>query len=290
MKTHFLVTPINDELFKKLEGCSLVIQTNKVNTVDSIVEKSNIYNFHIHTVWIQTEVPLSNVVFKENWPDIPVALQVSSIGIFHHFLNQLPVIRKLNLRVCIPLEEPKQYTDVRILSSLGLDTAVLFSSKTIDWDRLNDLMVYALLNIRPHGNIAPFNYLGDNFVVHKRNDYSSVYFNNPQNYLHIDDSGRIALTQEDLVKGNFISEKISDLNTIEDNLKYLEKIQSWKNCFIQPTECGCCEGWRICLGKYRDRLSVDKGCKEFFADFLKTIEKNNLLKQKRDNRKIVWQP
>jgi hypothetical protein len=287
---HFIVVPDNDNLLQTLSGNSLVVKTEKISAIDSIIEKSKLFDFHIHAIWVKSRTSLSNITFNEHWKDTPIALHVNNIGIFHHFLMQMPLMRMLNLRIYMPLDEKQQFTDIRILSSLGLETAAIIPDENPDWESLNDLMVYALLNIRTHGNIAPFNYLAEKFDVHARNDYSSVYFDQPQQYLHVDEQGHIALTNTALIGGNFVSEQLSDLVNIEEHEDYKKYLHAWTEYFIQTTECSNCEGWRVCLGKFSKNLTINKGCKSFFTDFLNTLEKNRLIKEKKKNLKLVWQP
>jgi len=56
--------------------------------------------------------------------------------------------------------------------------------------------------------------------------------------------------------------------------------------FLNENKCSCCQGWRLCLGKYSENAAASDGCGNFFSELLTVSEQ---YKDKKNNRVDIWQ-
>lgn len=288
MITRFLVCPFDEDLMSILGSRSLVPRLTSLDDIPRAVEAVGRSGAHLHCLLVKTQAPLTALTFKEEWMDIPIALYVSSLGRFPQFVKQLPLLRQLNLRVYLPTDSKENYSSVRIISSLGIETAVIFREEGLDWKLISDLMSYAYFARAPHAPIAPFDYMAARYHRHQRNDFSSVYFDDPRTYLHLDEKGQVALTSADLLAGKYIAQSIDDLGDIDQNDDYVNHLESWRVFFLQKDGCAYCPGWRVCLGKFSHITNGDTGCKQFFSELMDSVELKQSIKN--NSSKQIWQP
>lgn len=287
MNPRFLVCPHDEHLISTLGGRSLAPKITSLEEIPEVVDAVFRAGAHLHCLIIEIPLPLTTITFKEEWKDIPIALFVRSMGKLSLFIKQLPVVRKLNIRIYLPTAPEENCTDVRVLSSLGVETALVFSDKNVDWDLLSDVMSYAYFARAPHEPIAPFDYIQRRYNKHHQNDFSAVYFNDPHTYLHLNETGQVALTKEHLASGKFIAESIEELGDVESNQDYIEYTESWRKFFLDKDGCAYCPGWRVCLGKFSNDDKNNPGCRDFFCEMMDSIEhKSTLTKEVAE----TWQP
>jgi hypothetical protein len=287
MISHFLVCPMADSLINELRGESVVIRLTNLDDLPSTVDAVKRSDAHLHCLMVKASAPLSALSFKEEWKDIPIALYVSSMGNFPEFIKQLPILRQLTIRIYLPTHPQENNTAIRIISSLGIDTAIVFHNDGLDWEQLSDLMAYAYFAQAPHASIAPFDYMTTRYHRNQRNDFNAVYFDDPRTYLHLDKKGRVALTRAHLLAEKFIAQSMEQLGDIEQNEDYIDYLESWRSFFLQTDGCAYCPGWRLCLGKFSHTSPYDTGCKDFFTEFMNLVEQKQSMKNK---IKQLWQP
>jgi len=284
---HFLVCPFNDTILSQLTGRSLVVRIDTPEKIPDVVQASERFGFHLHCVLVKTSEPLSEITMQSAWRGIPIALFTPEMGPFPKFISQLPVLRSLNIRIYLSTDKKENYTSIRILSSLNIETAVVFDEEGLNWDLMGDLMTYAFFGLVHHASIAPFHYAAERYDRQRRTDFSSVYFNDPQKYLHLSLKGSVALTKEEERAGNFITGDINEIDNIENYSDYQSRLEKWRDFFLEPNGCAFCQGWRVCLGKFSSRVASDAGCKKFFPEFMDAIEQYLSL---RNSGQGVWQP
>ncbi len=286
MNNVFLVCPDNEQLINSLSGYSLVPVITRVGRIASLQRLANKANTHLHCVIIHSIRPLSSIIFNDEWRSIPIALFVPGIGNISSLMNQVEIMKNQNLRVYLSANKDENLTAARILSSLGVETAIVFDQSPVNWNLLRDLAAYAIYNITAHADIAPFGYLKERYNPVKQINFESLYFNDPEFYLHLDDAGRVALTREEYDRGEFISRDVSELATIRDNIKYLRAIEKWREHFLSFDKCACCPAWKICMGSFQVD-EEDYNCRDFFLEIMDAIE---TMLSRTVEKKIVWQP
>lgn len=286
MTSHILVCPFNENLLQLIKGRSLVLRANQVEEISSVVQYIKSGQIHIHCLWVHTAVPLASIAFQQDWLDIPLALYVPGPGCLRDLIRQLPLLRQLNIRVYLPTDLEENYTGLRILSSLGIESSLVFKKPGLNWELLSDLMTYALLGLIPHAPIEPFNYIASHYDRHRRTDYSAVYFEDPSRYLHLDEEGYIALSPKDLAVGNFIGH-ITELGDLDQCAAYNKRLEGWRDFFLETDGCAYCQGWRVCLGKFVDVRQSNPGCQQFFTELMDVVEQHQSL---RNGNRVIWQP
>lgn len=281
------VCPPQPELLKHLQGKKVVFRIGSIDLIPGTVDLGQKYDTHIHSLIVLSKVPVADVSFAKEYRDLPVALFSPRLGRFRDLVPRLQILKQMNIRIYLPFDTDQNISGLRILSSLGIASTAVLKHPNIDWERLSDLMVYALLGIVPRAPIDPFQYLADRYSPNARNDFSAVYFDDPSRYVHVDDNGHIALSSRELADRKFIADSISELHFLTENRLYLDRLESWRRFFLQTEGCAFCEAWRICLGKFNSNNGLDHGCSVFFKEFLETIEQYRSLKVKKAE---LWQP
>jgi len=284
MMQHIIVCPFNQGLIDRLHSRQLVIQDNNCDRIHDITRVGNRQN-RIHSIFLNLREPFGAVPFHESWKGIPLNISCPEMGFFKDVAKKLPLIKQLKLRVFLSSDHKNTYTQLRILSSLGIPCGIMFGELPVHWEALNDLMVYSVYGKAKHASIEPFQYIISHYRSVGRTDFSSVYFDNPMQFLHCSAEGKIALSAKDLAAGNFISENIDDLDRIQELPAFAERKNEWQKFFLKNSICASCPGWRVCLGKYAVQAETDPGCKQFYAD---TMDAADFYRMKNEKEQEVW--
>lgn len=287
MTSHFLVCDHDRDLFSTLGGRSLVVNLKSVDDISDVYQDSQRFDFHIHCLNIKTGRGLSDIFVKEDWDNLPIALHVSALGRFHDFIRRLPVIRKLNIRVYLSSENPENYTSSRILSSLGIDSAIELRPGHVDWDAAADLMTYALLGMVPHAPIDPFQYIAEKYDTGRNTEFGAVYFDDPTTYLYLSRDGKVAASEAELEKGEFIAASIEEIDSIEESDAYTSRNRKWMEHFMKPEGCAYCPAWRVCLGKFSESAKEDPGCVNLFSETMDVVEQ---FQSRQNGDRHLWRP
>lgn len=161
----------------------------------------------------------------------------------------LPEIKKKNVKIFLDGSVKENYDAVQILSSLGVYSGIVINENA-DWERLTDLMYYALCSKALHAPIEPFQYVYDRYQRNNLVDYGEVFTQEPE------------VCDDVTAKG---AKKISQKTQSE------EPNRAWQRFFYEGTPCAACAGWRICLGKYAD-MEDKTECQNFTIELLNLIE------------------
>ena len=290
MREHILVCQFDETLISRLHQKSVVVTTNDFEQLHSICKILKDHQVNLQCLVFHHKGSLASVPFHESWKGIPIAVYVNDMGPFKEIMGKLPLIRDLNIRIYLSSENIANYTNLHILASLGIDCGINFvENEKINWESLNDLMTYAIYGKVNHASIEPFNFIASHYNPGQLTDFSSVYFENPHAYLHIDKDENIAMTSSDLKKGKYICSGIQSFHQIHENEKYKEAVHSWQEFFLKTEGCAYCQAWRVCLGKFAESFEKNQGCRPFFVDMMDAAD-HFLSLQHRNKRKELWQP
>jgi len=281
-----IVCPGDEKLLAKLKRRRIVVPTKDEKAVHKIhreVSKSN----DLHAIKLETEKSLSALSFKEEWVNIPLAIYAAEFGEYKEILPHLEQIRKSNARIFLSSQHEFNYTALRILSSLSINCGLYFNGGVLHWDRMNDLMHFAIYGRARHAPVEPFDWLASHYMPAAYTEYSAVYFDDPSRYIHINEKEQIALTGLDLSKGNFIGEGIEALESIEENRKYTDWFSRRYDTMLGMNECAFCPAFRICLARFSYLRNKKKTCKIFFTDLQDAADYYYSKKNSGGNR--VWQ-
>lgn len=272
MKIPTLVCPYNRPLLDQIDGHDIVVKVDHFSDIYRAAEDIRSSGRTLVSVLIEVEKPLSAINFQEDWQGIPIALSASEMGNFKDISNRIQRMRDLKIHVYLPAEKRENLTNSRILASLGVTCCLVFGNVQPNWEVLSDLMTYAVFGINPHAPIEPFNYIADHYKPGANVNWGSVYFDGPREFLHLDASGRVALSQRKLLKGSFIAEHISMVKNPLESEKYRKGVNAWRQFFLSDHPCITCEGWKICLGRFGFDGKHATGCSTFVADMLPELE------------------
>ncbi len=286
MTDHILICPFNEQLLARLRQRTLVIKTDDISSINHITREVNRLNY-LHAINIRTDVPVSAIPFRDDWQQSPLAIYTNAFGNYQEFMQQLNLIRKLNVRIFLAPDNESNYTGLRIMSSLGVACGLYIYDGSFNWNLLNDLMYYAMYGKARHAPIEPFTWIASNYDPAGYCDFSSVYFNYPGRYLHMNEHEQIALTEKDMLQGNFICEGIMSLETIHENKKYCDALSARYETMLKMNECAFCPAFRICMAKFEHLADKENTCKTFFTDLMDAADYAYSRRNNRETR--LWQ-
>ncbi|MGA2976417.1 MAG: hypothetical protein ABSF77_13995 [Spirochaetia bacterium] len=283
MKQHILVCPFEPPLISRLQGQTLVVHVEDVLLIPRVKEQVERHN-RLHCIQVISSHPLARLELTPEMKAIPIAAYVPEVGEGGEFYEKLPLLRQLGLQVYLAAIGKTNIRDARILSSLGIATALVMEGVPLDWDAMEDLLVYFAYGKSRHANIEPFNYVISNYSRTSMVDFSSVYFDNPNRYLHVEGDGRIALSAKDAQAGVFIGE-LDSIDAIADDPRYKERRDKAERFFLEGAGCAYCGAFRVCLGKFSAQRDANPGCEKLFAKLMEISEN-----QKIRDGVVLWQP
>ncbi len=288
MREHILVCPFDESLLSRLHDESLVVIAPNFEQIPHVYHTAMQRSNRVICVVVYSKGSLAAVPFHESWKGIPIAIYASEMGPFKEFMMRLPLIRDLNIRIFLNSDKKENFTALHIISSLHINCGLEFGESDFDWEALNDLMTYALYGKVHHGAMEPFQFIASRYNPERLTDFGTVYFNNPNIYLHIDKDENIAISRKDLQKGNFIAKGLNELNDIKTNKKFEEALHEWQNFFLQNNTCAFCPSWRVCMGKFTDTIERNPGCQKFFEDMMDATD-HFLSSEHKKREREVWQ-
>ena len=226
------ITIIRDVgLLAELKGEAIVVETDHIEMIEPIYSAVQANN-HLFCIKLHVNQTITSISWNEAWEHIPMVVYPQGLGAVRDLIALLPALKKLNVKFFLDAAQEQHYEAVQILSSLGIYCGVVISENA-DWEKLTDLMYYALCGKAPHAPIEPFQYIYDMYERNRLVDY-----------------GRVFLSTEALST---------------------QGAQSWQRFFYEATPCAACPAWRICIGKYAEMKDKTK-CQNFMIELLQLVE------------------
>ena len=283
MTNRILVCPLEPSLLSRLHGHTLVVRVREaadVTRARDLVEKGA----RLHCIVLDAAAPLAELALGEELKGIPLAVFVPGTGDLGTLFGKIPLLAKLRLMVFLPLSAATTLRDLRILSSLGVPSALVWDAPVVDWEGVEDLLAYAAFTRVPHAAIEPFGYVMGAYSPRSLIDVSAVSFNDPARYLHVSSDGRVAMSAEDLAAGRFIGglEALRDLADVDRGQDYRARTDHF---FLEQDGCAYCAGFRVCMGRFSSRRTANPGCEKVFAKLLEIAESASAKEST-----ALWQP
>lgn len=282
---HIIVCPFDRKLIASMKKRALVILTDDYNLVRYINSEVNREN-KLHAIRLTLSFPLSELKVEDDWRDIPLLIESGDFGQFKQLIHQMNALRQLNIRIFLNADKSFNFTGLQILSSLQISSGLVMDRDFNSWEESIDLMHYAIYGRTKHAPIEPFDYIASQYGPRNFLDYNTVYFNNPEKYLHLNEAGQVALTPSDLEAGNFIAENLEELE-LESNEDYLAYLDTRHKIMLSMNDCAFCPALRICLGKFGEKADKQDGCKKFFSEMMDAADFYQL-KHNKNNRLWQW--
>jgi hypothetical protein len=272
MSSRKIVCPFDHALirrFSEREICVRVDDPARIPGAAAMVRESN---NRLVCVILDSGKTVDGIELSDEWKDIPIALMAQSMGKFRNVDRSLPLLRKLNLRVFLPYSA-ENMTGIRILASVGVPCCIVLESAAggIQWEDLADLMTYSLLEGVPHAPIEPFSYIARHYAPSDYLKWGAAYFEDPDQFLHLDAGGQVALSRGELLDGAFIGH-IDEVESAPGCPALEARVQEWRNVFIKNESCSGCRGFRVCLGKFMREKGDSAACSGFFAEMMEAVE------------------
>jgi hypothetical protein len=285
---HIIVCPADAALLSRLGGRAVVLRLTSLEDLDRAVGCARQAGALLHCAAVESRHPLGLLTLEKRWKDIPIALTVLSFGRLRDVVRLMPLVRQMNIRINLPVDSTDNLTGLRILASWGVACTARPGLGPIPWDRFGDLGTYALFGLVPHGPIEPFDYLSKNYAANRRTDFRGVWFDDPTRFVHMDASGRFAFSPAELTSGEFAGLTPDEVDGMDDTEAYRERLESWRDVFLEKDGCASCPGWRICLGAFQDTARADSRCREVFGVLLDELERHQ--DSAREGHLELWQP
>jgi hypothetical protein len=252
-----VVAPLDDTLLARVKPAPTVIHLRHPRQVDSALDCAVHRHLNVHGLWIETHTPLCAIDLRARWREAAIALFAPAAGTFQEFRSQIARLRPLRIRVCLPATSIDNVLAVRILASFGVRAAVILRPPIACWDAVTDLMNYALGSPR-HAPIEPFDFIARHGAA--AGNYSTIYFDDPSTYVHVDADGRVAATPDDLRAGRFVADRIEDV-TADDLQQTRTPIGA----------CIHCSAWPVCRGRFEEDALQTDHCRRFFSELLDVV-------------------
>jgi len=233
---------------EELKNRCIVVETDAVEKIEPAAEAIQRENT-LYYIKLHVKQDITAIAYRDEWQKIPLVIYPTGLGAVRDLIALLPLLKRLNVKFFLNSAREQSYEAVQILSSLGIYSGIVINEHA-DWERLTDLMYYALCGKVAHAPIEPFQYLYDIYNRNMLADYGAVFF-------------------EDT---DFFTTQYTKDITKE------HKEKSWQKFFYEATPCAACAGWRICMGKYAD-LEDKTGCQTFTIELLDLIESLKFRKQ-----------
>jgi hypothetical protein len=270
MTDHQLVCPFDAGLLARLKGRSLVIRSSDVSDIpeiEAVLAGTN----QLQAVLIESCQQLSDVLPCLKTGQACLDIYVSGPGRFRDIAPHIAALRTGSSRIFMPAGVPENLTAARILSSLGVTCGLSFDGTRPDWEKVSDLMHYAVYGKYPHAPIEPFHYVTSRYQPCAQLPFGAVYFDDPAKYLHISTEGHIASSRSNLEAGNFISRDLAELDNMAENPEYQAELNRWRGFFLEDDGCAYCEAWRVCMGRYSS-VADEGACEKFFSELMEAAE------------------
>ncbi len=272
MRSPALVSPSEPSLLARLRSREVVLRAPFPGPDPELLALVAAGGNRLLRVVVEADLPLAALTLPDHWKDPAVTLRVPSSGRFRDLVTRLDRIRELGTTVQIPAAEPSALVDLRLLSSVGIPVSVAFDQGVADWDGLSDLMEWALLERAPHGRVEPFVWLASGPPGESRRSWSRFDLDHPAELVHLDASGRIALTRAELDQGSFVLEDLERLDELTEVPAYRDRVFAWQRHFLDSRPCARCAGYPLCHGRFDGDHIGTCPATGLFTDLLQIVD------------------
>ena len=265
-----IVAEYNPELFSHLSGRETVMILDSTENLSVILDTEKKRKNTITHVIVRMKTHLSDLSFNPDWAEAPISFYLKSREPLKKMMSRAEDLRNRKIKIFLPASDDENLTYLRIISSIGIPCGLYFDSpeKPVNWDKVNDLMYYDVYGKIKHGPIDPFSSIIGDYDPKGKTIFHSVYFDDPNRFIHMDTAGNIALTRRHLETGNFLGKGLEDLDTVKESPKYKRYMTLWQGYFTGESKCSECPAWRICQGVFLETCEIEPACTQFMKDLM----------------------
>jgi radical SAM protein with 4Fe4S-binding SPASM domain len=267
-----LVLPLEEDLIQSFTNYHMVVKLTNSEQIKPAVEMVARQN-QLESIWFQNHTVMSDISFSEENKKIPIVYQIDEMGDFKKLAGSFELIKAGKYQFYFKLNT-KNCTSVQMLSSLGVPAGLDFITKGMpDWDKLTDLAVYNVYNKIKHAPIEPFNYIVEHYRIDNYTFFEPLFFFDPQKYLHLNNKGEVAFSDEDLRKKNICNITLDQISELPKTIDARKVKEEYRSHLLDFDECSTCEVFRICKGSFSTPGGCDEGCQIFFKELMDSAEK-----------------
>lgn len=250
---------------KSLKNRQIVVYTDTLESLEHQYAEAKRNNSVMAFVVSLPYTSVSQIEFKEEWAEIPLIIFAYNIGDYDNFFFKVNAIRHLNIRIYLSCTSSTVFSDLKILSSMGVDCGIQFDAvEKIEDDKLLDLASYYYMSPAPHATIEPFEFILRHLSDEDNASFDSIYFKDPLLYSEVGAE--------------------TDVESFEDNFKL--KLQNYYNHFMQLDDCSKCPAFKICNRKMSAILS---SCSETMNEIYEYAEMRQNMNDNIQSPKTICQ-
>ena len=264
-----LVLKYDESLLRGIRDCQLVVKTDSLYQIENKFREAQRSN---SVVALCVQLPyssISQIDFREEWAQIPLIIYAFNIGDYDVFFSKVNTIRSLNVRLFISNKADTAFTDLKILSSVGVDCGLYMEDDVkMNDDSLLDLASYYFMSPVPHATVEPFEFILRHLTEEKNEGFESVFFDNPLQFVNI--------------------ETIDDLHRIDSDRQddFALKMDVYYKHFIDLDICSKCPAFKICNRQMTNKLGC---CQNTMNEIFEYAELRNSMNNQQNNQKTVCQ-
>lgn len=280
-----IIYDYSPSLTDRFSGEELIPRVTRIEDVEPAYYSARMVNT-VFCVWLDAPLmSLSDLRLEALNESIPIVAHVYSLGDIFRLLSSIDTLRRLSLRVFFSSSCDENFSSIKLLSSLGVDTGLLFDALHIDDERFLDLASYSLLGQVPHASIEPFDYIWRNIQQDKNLDFDTVFFVNPQKYIYANENLDFSLTRQDLQDKRYIG-NLNQIKEIDFDTETKFKFDGYYNHFFTLDSCSKCPSFKVCNKASQDMF---KNCQVVFASVFEYAEIRDGLERQNNNPKVLCQ-
>jgi hypothetical protein len=207
----------------------------------------------IKKIIMKTET-INNIYNINNTNNIPIDIRLEK--------GEMPVKQMAeSMTIYLSHKYDSNFECLKELALNGIKCGLfLDSNKKVVWSKWIDLFNFFKLNFNNIRALEPFTSLVSFKIQKREGNINSIYCNDSFHYIHINKSGNIALSDENLKCNIFIS----DIHLLEERKEEISNliINGYYSHFLRNDKCSFCPGWPLCNASfYKDK---SKYCSLFF--------------------------
>ncbi len=259
----------DETILKLLNNQRLIVYDNLIDMLKVHYSEAIKNNEVIAMVVTLPFSSVSQINFLESWEGIPLIINAYNIGDYDLFLMKVDSIKHLNVRIYLNSQSETVYTDLKVMSSLGVDCGLLIDSNSILCDdKLLDLASYYYMSPASHASIEPFEFILRHLSDEKNESFDTIYFSNPLLYTRI----------------SSVEEAVEFNNSVDDFFNI--RMANYYSHFMDLDQCSKCSAFKICSHNLQDKL---QSCESTLSEIYEYAECRNELINKATDSKTICQ-
>ena len=282
MKQHIYIIPKGQpQLIKQLKGKSIALSVDSLEEMTTMLSLP--FDNTIETIFFRSSKPLSELELTEITKKFPTKIIVNEIGKLNDVILNSANLREKNIRIYLSMLSEEHYTQLLILSSLGIQCGVYFpDNTTVNWEKLNELISSNIYSLTNNPVIEPFNYVINQYSSNSYSDIDLSLLDNDKIYLFLDKEEIPSLfsnnNKRNIGKYMVLDNGECEISIPEDNIDFVYDMLE------QGHDCAFCPAFKICTGNFKEVENAYPACRDFFSDLYDAIEYSIEKKEKiKDN-------